>query len=120
MRSEQPVTCADSEPEPDISVVRGSEYDFLREHPKTCELIIEICVPSHEYDRWKLKAYASAGVKEVWLILRQEKLVEIYRKPVAGQFAQLNTYGPGGCVASESVLGFELDLDALFDASPQS
>src|SRR5882724_11144208 len=60
LRSEQPITCADSEPEPDISIVRGSEYDFRLKHPKTAEFIIEICVSSHEYDRSKLQAYASA------------------------------------------------------------
>lgn len=40
LRSEQPITCDDSEPEPDLSVVRGSEYDFRLEHPKTAELVI--------------------------------------------------------------------------------
>src|SRR5438045_901720 len=28
VHSEQPITCQDSEPEPDVSVVRGSEDDF--------------------------------------------------------------------------------------------
>ena len=55
LRSEQPITCEDSEPEPDISVVRGAELDFRFAHPKTAELVIEICVSSHEYDRSKLR-----------------------------------------------------------------
>src|SRR5437879_194757 len=28
LRSEQPITCLKSEPEPDISIVRGTELDF--------------------------------------------------------------------------------------------
>src|ERR1700683_1458208 len=42
--SEQPLTCKDSEPEPDVAVVRGSEDDFWDEHPHTAELVIEVCV----------------------------------------------------------------------------
>ena len=33
--SEQPITCDDSEPEPDIAVVSGAEEDFWNEHPRT-------------------------------------------------------------------------------------
>lgn len=33
--SEQPLTCADSEPEPDIAVIRGSEADYWLDHPHT-------------------------------------------------------------------------------------
>src|SRR3954469_20518767 len=28
LRTEQPITCSDSEPEPDVSVVRGTEEDY--------------------------------------------------------------------------------------------
>src|SRR5207244_252888 len=41
---EQPLTLADSEPEPDVSVVRGSEADFFTTHPKTAELVVEVAV----------------------------------------------------------------------------
>jgi len=63
-RPEQLITCQDSEPEPDLAVVRGREEDFRQEHPRTAELVIEVCVTSHDYDRSKLRAYANAGVKE--------------------------------------------------------
>src|SRR5580692_3361385 len=53
VRSEQPITCQESEPEPDISVVCGDESDFFADHPRTAELVIEVCVSSHDYDRWK-------------------------------------------------------------------
>src|SRR5262245_27805113 len=69
LRPEQPIQCAESEPEPDLSVIRGSINDYATEHPRTAELVIEVCVSSHEYDRSKLRAYAAAGVKECWLVL---------------------------------------------------
>ncbi|MBI5387859.1 MAG: Uma2 family endonuclease [Verrucomicrobia bacterium] len=113
---EQPITCAESEPEPDLSVIRGNEDDFLTEHPRTAELVIEVCVSSHDYDRSKLHAYASAGVKEVWLVLGPEKQIEVHRQPTGEQFAEHALHGPGGTLASAVVPGFTVELDSLFAA----
>ena len=114
MRTEQPITCVESEPEPDLAVIKGRKEDFRHEHPRTAELVIEICVTTHEYDRSKLQAYAQAGVKEVWLLLAPEKQVEVHRQPADGKFAEQNTYGPGGSVAYAALPEFMLDLDVLF------
>ena len=88
LRSEQPILCHDSEPEPDISIVRGQAADFRLSHPRTAELVVEICVTSHEYDRSKLRAYAEAGVKECWLVLVPEKQIEVFRQPSKDKFAE--------------------------------
>lgn len=113
--SEQPITCSEfSEPEPDVAVVHGSADDFWHSHPRTAELVIEVCVTSHEYDRSKLPAYAAAGVKEVWLLLSPEKQIEVYRQPVDNKFTDHLTHGPGGTLTSFSVPEFTVDLDALF------
>src|SRR6266700_1597168 len=78
---EQPITCPDSEPEPDLAVVRGKEEDFWQEHPHTAELVIEICVTSRDYDRSKLRAYANAAVKECWFVLASDRQIEVHRRP---------------------------------------
>ena len=114
VRSEQPVTCGDSEPEPDISVVSGTEGDFLTDHPHTAELVIEVSITSHDYDRSKLRAYASAGVKECWFVLGPEKKIEVYRQPQDGQFTEHSAHGPGGTITSAALPEFTLPLDALF------
>lgn len=72
VRGEEPLTFADSEPEPDLAVVRGRREDFRQVHPATAELVIEVCVTSQDFDRSKLRAYAGAGVKECWLVLGPE------------------------------------------------
>src|SRR6266545_4788978 len=36
---EEPLTLADSEPEPDVSVVRGGDRDFAEAHPSSAELV---------------------------------------------------------------------------------
>ena len=111
---EQPILCGASEPEPDLSVIRGSINDYANEHPHTAELVIEICVTSHDFDRSKLRAYASAGVKECWLVLGPEKKIEVHRQPSGEQFAEMTVHGPGGSLTSSAVPSFTVDLDSLF------
>jgi Uma2 family endonuclease len=114
VRQEQPITCADSEPEPDLSVVHGSIEDYANEHPATAELVIEVCVSTHEYDRFKLRAYASAGVKEVWLVLAPEKQIETHRQPMGQQFRERIVHGPSGRVASAVLPALEIVVEELF------
>ena len=114
VRSEQPITCGNSEPEPDVAVVRGKEEDFWTEHPHTAELVIEVCVTSHDYDRSKLRAYASAGVKECWLVLGPEKQIEVHRLPVGENYSERIVHGPGGNLTCAAAPEFALDLDMFF------
>jgi Uma2 family endonuclease len=114
LHTHQPITCPDSEPEPDIAVVRGTEEDFWSEHPHTAELVIEVCITSHDYDRSKLRAYASAAVKECWLVLGPEKQIAVCRQPKDGQFTEHSLHGPGGTLTSTALPGFTLSLDAFF------
>src|SRR5438105_13660582 len=113
-RPEQPITCHDSEPEPDLAVVCGREEDFRQEHPGTAELVIEVCVTSHDYDRSKLRAYANAGVKECWYVLARDRQIEAHRRPAGDQFAERVIHGPDGRITSVSVPEVALDLEALF------
>lgn len=114
LRTEQPIACHDSEPEPDLSIVRGQAVDFRLSHPRTAELVVEICVTSHEYDRSKLRAYAEADVKDCWLVLVPEKQIEVFRQPSKGQFAERSLQGPAGALASSSVPAVQVELAALF------
>ncbi len=116
VRPEQPLTCTDSEPEPDLAVVLGMEDDFGHAHPHTAQLVIEVCVSSHEYDRSKLRAYALAGVQECWLVLGPEKQIEVHCQPQGGQFAEHAVYGPGGSLTSATVPDFTVELDRLLSA----
>ena len=115
LRPEQPLTCVDSEPEPDLAVVLGAEADFRLAHPRTAELVIEICVSSADYDRSKLRAYAGAGVKECWLVLGREKQVEVHREPDEGQFAERTLHGAGAQLTSSAIPSVTVDLSRLFE-----
>lgn len=77
---ERALTTSDSEPVPEVMVVRGSRADFRATHPSTAELVIEVAVSSLEIDRVKALIYAEAGVKEYWIVCPKEKRVEVYRQ----------------------------------------
>jgi Uma2 family endonuclease len=77
VRREDPLTLKDSEPEPDIAVVRGSESEFFHAHPTTAELVIEVAVSSPVLDREAASLYAEAGVKEYWIVLGTTRQIEV-------------------------------------------
>lgn len=111
---EQPLTCGDSELEPDLCVIRGNEDSYRAEHPATAELVIEVCVSSHEYDRSKLRAYASAGVKECWLVLAPERQIEVCGRPEQNRFAESVVHGPGESLRSSVLPDLVVELARLF------
>jgi Uma2 family endonuclease len=69
---------------------------------------------SHDYDRSKLRAYSSAGVREVWLVLVPERQVEVYRQPDGSRYAERDLVGPDENVSSALLPNFELNLAAFF------
>ena len=96
--------------------MRGAAEDYPDRHPATAELVVEICVTSHDHDRSKLRAYATAGVKEVWLVLAPEKQVEVHRRPEAGRFTDFAVLGTGATLTSPAMPALTLPLAELFRA----
>lgn len=116
---ESPLTFARSEPEPDLAVVRGHEQDFRTAHPASAELVIEVAVSSAEIDRRKADIYAAGGVREYWVILPEQKAVEVYRHPApAGGYAERQTVEAPAILAAGAVPGISVALDRLFEERP--
>lgn len=114
VRHEAPLTLADSEPEPDISVVRGKLQDFLSAHPKAAELVVEVAVSSVALDRENASLYAEAGVKEYWIILGAERKVEVYRRPEGGRYLDKKMVGRDDTLECNSIPGLKLGVAELF------
>jgi Uma2 family endonuclease len=112
--SQDPLTTADSEPEPDVMVVRGERTDFQRVHPTTAELVVEVAVTSLEVDRAKADIYAEAGVKEYWIVCPERKCVEVYREPTPLAYEQRTIVAAPAVLAPASLPGIQVDLAALF------
>jgi Uma2 family endonuclease len=114
VRREDPITLADSEPEPDIAVVRGDEQSFYAAHPATAELVVEVAVSSPALDRENASLYAEAGVKEYWIVLALEQRIEVYLRPENGRYQEMRVREAGDTVDCGSVPGARIVAADLF------
>ena len=114
VRREDPVTLADSEPEPDVAVVRGRAADFFTAHPTSAELVVEVSVSSPALDRELASLYAEAGVKEYWIVLAAERKVEVYRRPEGGRYQEKQLVSSEGVLECSSVPGVRIGVIDLF------
>lgn len=111
---EEPLSLADSEPEPDISVTRGGEIDFSSAHPTTAELVVEVAVSSPALDRENASLYAEAGVKEYWIVLGTDRRVEVYRRPENGHYQETRVFEAKDFIECSSVPALRLTVSELF------
>lgn len=84
LRIQSAITTADSEPEPDLAIVRGVARDYLRRHPGPDDLalVIEVADTSLPVDRTlKLRLYARAGIACVWIVDLVHRSVEVHTGP---------------------------------------
>jgi Uma2 family endonuclease len=89
VRVQMPVALDDeSEPEPDVAVVAGSPRDYLDDHPARPALVVEVAHSSLAVDRnVKGALYARAGVADYWIVNLVDRVLEVYREPVASSSA---------------------------------
>ena len=75
----------ESEPQPDIVLLKPRDDFYTRSHPMPEDvlLLIEVADSSTYYDRSiKIPLYAHHGVPEAWLIDLPHKRLELYRHPM--------------------------------------
>jgi len=81
---QEPITTEDSEPEPDLAIVRGQRREYRDRHPGAGEVpvVIEVADATLLRDRkMKKRLYARAGIPVYWIINLPEKQIEIYSSP---------------------------------------
>ena len=83
LRPQLPLTLPeDSEPEPDLAVVRVADARSRDHHPRTALLVVEVAGDSLRLDRQtKAALYARAGIPEYWIVNLVETAVEVHRDP---------------------------------------
>ncbi len=83
IRTQSAISTADSEPEPDLVIVRGTSRDFLERHPgpEVIGLVVEVADSSLERDRNKRRLYAHASIPVYWILNLVERQLEIYHQP---------------------------------------
>jgi Uma2 family endonuclease len=93
----------DTDPEPDVSVVRGGPRDYP-DHPTSALLVVEVSDSSLRHDRaTKASLYASAGIADYWIVNLVDRCLEVRRGPVADPAAE------GGHRYAQTVVFFPAD-----------
>lgn len=82
--AQEPITTLDSEPEPDVAIIRGMREDYLDRHPypQDIALVIEVSDSTLRQDRiTKQRIYAAGGIPIYWLINLTAQTLEVYTQP---------------------------------------
>jgi Uma2 family endonuclease len=85
LRFQSTVELTNSQPEPDIAVVRGFGRDYLKHPPRAADigLVIEIANTSLLRDTEdKARIYAGAGIPHYWIINLRGRCCEALSQPV--------------------------------------
>ena len=90
-------------------------YRTGRPQPSDVILVIEVADSSLEIDReTKTNLYASAGVKDYWIVNLQDWCVEVYREPSASGYREKRTFDGEAKVSPLAFGNVALDVAALF------
>ena len=94
LATQDPLSLDRSEPEPDLTLIRGSEDDYREHHPgpADCGLIVEVSDSTLRTDRDDKKTiYARNGITEYWIVNLIERQIEVYSQPSG--LAEFPDYG---------------------------
>ncbi len=94
--SQEPFNAVNSQPEPDLMVVRGKPQDFPDDHPsaQAIALVGEVSYSTLQQDRGvKLRLYARASIPVYWIVNLVDGQIEVCTQPDgAGRYAQMTVY----------------------------
>ena len=84
LRVQLAVTLSESEPEPDIAIVRGTKRSYFTRHPSASDvgLLIEVAdstLPGDRADKGRI--YARANVPIYWIVNLVDQQIEVYENP---------------------------------------
>ncbi len=117
VRQELPLTLAESEPEPDVSVVKGRRSELRQSKPTTAEFVVEVAISSIAVDRAKAQDYARADIPEYWIIRPKHQTVEVYRSLVDGEYQTHLIYDQSDSIEAKALPGFSFCLRDFLGAS---
>jgi Uma2 family endonuclease len=106
----------DSEPQPDMTLLRPRADFYTRAHPEAEDvyLVIEVADTSLEKDRRiKLPIYARAGILEAWLLDVEAQRLEVHRSPTSTGYQEVRVLQRGEAVALQAFPDLDLTVDHL-------
>ncbi len=107
----------DSEPEPDLALLRFREDGYASELPTSDDvlLLVEVAETSARYDREvKIPLYARHGVPIVWLVDLEQDVVEVYEEPIDGEYTIMRKPPRKARLCVESLPQLDIEVAKLF------
>jgi Uma2 family endonuclease len=99
LQAQQPITLPpDNEPEPDISVIRGTIDEYAQRKPAAADIISVLEVADSSLNRdlsTKLRVYAAAGIAEYIVVDLQNDLVVVHRQPQGETYTEIKDLRSG-------------------------
>ncbi len=118
IRIQLPVTLGnDSEPEPDVAVVRFDINEYSFRHPEASDiyLLIEVADWTISKDRkQKARIYGKNQVLEYWILDIQKRQVYVFRQPVDGSYREELILSSGDSFAMQAFPDVAIALESLF------
>ncbi|AFY74944.1 Protein of unknown function (DUF820) [Synechococcus sp. PCC 7502] len=99
---QEPITLKDSEPEPDLTIVRGQRLDYRDRHPTASdlELVVEVSSSTLERDRTlKHRIYAGAGIATYWILNLEDRQLEVYTNPSESEYLHCQVFNEAESVS---------------------
>ncbi len=106
------------EPQPDLSILKLRDDDYIKSHPQTQDiyLLIEVSVTTIDDDRnVKSVLYGKAGIIELWIVDIEAQLIEVYRNPGANGYESIQQFRPGERISPLSFPDIVISVDAIFE-----
>ncbi|MEM8718052.1 MAG: Uma2 family endonuclease [Cyanobacteria bacterium P01_G01_bin.39] len=111
-----PITLDNSEPEPDIAVVRLPSTIYHQHHPYAEDIhwLIEVSKRTLTKDlEIKTVTYARNGIPEYWIVDLKNRQLIVHTKPDKDQYLQIVTYNQG-TVTPQAFPDCPIPLDKIF------
>jgi Uma2 family endonuclease len=118
VRVQSSIRLPDSEPEPDLTLLRPRDdfYTFANPRPADILLVIEVADSSLEDDREIMRPlYAESGIEEYWIVNLPDQCLEVYRHPQPdGSYREIHILRRGDQVEVTALPGLWFAVEDLF------
>ena len=122
LRVQLPITLNDdTEPEPDLVLVKYREDAYVESHPGPGDvlLLIEVSDTTLGMDKLvKLPRYAASGIPEVWIVNLVDDIIEVYREPLelpdgTATYQRRTDFVKGDVLTPQAISALKIAVDEM-------
>ncbi|MEP7359059.1 MAG: Uma2 family endonuclease [Anaerolineales bacterium] len=117
---QNPVRLANSEPQPDLAILRPEVNEDAPAVPSASDvyLLIEVSDTTATYDRTvKVPLYAREGIRETWLLDLSAGVIEVYRGAGSAGYKTKESFAAGDTVFLQALPDVRLTVDEILGSS---